>query len=57
MATEGEQRSGCLAGEELVEISLPEDDEDAHMMMCLTQLAQVRSWSRSAFLRMMRMLT
>ena len=27
-------------GEELVEISLPEDDEDAHMMMCLTQLAQ-----------------
>ena len=27
-------------GEELVEISLSEDVEDAHMMMCLTQLAQ-----------------
>ena len=39
MATGGE-RSSCLAGEELVEISLSEDVEDALMMMCLTQLAQ-----------------
>ena len=57
MATEGEQSSGSLAGEEGVEISLSEDDEDALMMMCLTLLAQVRRGSRSSYLRMMRMLS